>query len=249
MKQKSFFEIYAHEYDILTNAQQREIFHANEINTLIKIFQPKHVLDAGCATGLSAYLFAREDIKTIGLDRSRPMIKEASQKYDYLKPLLTFRCGNFERLPVSFHNKFDMVVCLANSISGVGSLKNLIDSLSNFNKVLIPGGTLVIQMLNYISIKDGEFLPIRVTRKDDIIYQRFSERQGKRLYLYVNRLDISKEPLKYEMFRHEFENFSPKEMIEALKRANFRSIKKYAELFLSKPFGKKSRDLVITAHK
>lgn len=128
-------------------------------------------------------------------------------------------------------------------------MNNLIKSLSNFNKVLKPEGTLVIQMLNYISINDGEFLPIKASRNNDIVYQRFSERRGKRLYIYVNRLDLSTNPLKYEMFRHEFENFNPKEIVTALKRAKFSGLKKYSDLYLKKKFRTKSRDLVITAHK
>ncbi|MFC1475270.1 class I SAM-dependent methyltransferase, partial [Candidatus Zixiibacteriota bacterium] len=226
-RQKSYFEVYAHEYDILTNAKDRKPYHYKEISTLVEKFKPKLVLDAGCATGISGFMLAQHNIKTIGIDRSKQMIQQATKNYGHLEPLLTFRYGNFEKLPKTMYNKFDMIVCLANSLSGVGSTKNLITSLYNFNKVLVPGGTLVIQLLNYISIKDGKFLPIRVTRKDNIIYQRFSERQGKRLYIYVNRLDISEDPPKYEMFRHEFENFNPKEIIEALKKTKFRSMKKY----------------------
>lgn len=247
-RQKSFFEIYAHEYDFLTNAPQRKVSHKKEIDALIKIFQPKSVLDAGCATGLTSTLFAESGIATKGVDRSRPMIKMAKENYGASENL-SFHAASFEKLPKSFYEKFDVVVCLANSISGVGSLHNLSNALKGFYNSLKPGGVLVLQMLNYISIVDGEFLPIRATKNDKIIYQRFSERRGKRLYIYVNRLDTSKDPIQFEMFRHEFENFTPAEVISILKRTQFRKIKKYADLFLSKKFGRLSRDLVLTALK
>lgn len=247
-KQKSFFEIYANEYDILTNAKQRKIAHRKEIDAIVSKFQPTSVLDAGCATGLAAMLFAVSGCSTVGIDRSRPMIKLAKSNYGNKKNL-KFQGASFEKLPKAMYQKFDLVVCLANSISGVGTLSNLYKSFQNFYKVLKPGGTIVLQMLNYISIKDGEILPIKATRSGDIVYQRYSERKGNRLYIYINRLDLSKKPLKYEMFRHEFDNFSPNEVAATLKKAKFSKIKKYNDLFIERPFSKTSKDLVLTATK
>lgn len=248
-KKKSFFEYYAHEYDILTDAKKREKKHSKEINSIIKTFHPRSVLDAGCATGLSSYLFAKQSIKTVGFDCSRPMLKIARQKYNSLAPLLTFKYGYFEKLPQSMYSKFDLVVCLANSIVGVGAMFHLQEALMKFYHVLKPGGNLIVQMLNYFSIVDEEILPIKATRNKNIIYQRFSERRGKKLYIYVNRIDLDSSPLKYEMFRHEFENFDVTEMVTGLKKAKFSKIQKYSDLFLKKTFTKTAHDLVLTARK
>lgn len=247
-EQKSFFETYAHEYDYLTDATKRKVSHKKEVDALIEKYNPQSVLDAGCATGLTAMLFAESDIPTKGIDNSRPMIKLAKQNYGD-KSNLTFQTASFEKLPKSLHNKFDLIVCLANAISGVGSLHNLSRSLKGFYQSLKPGGILVLQALNYISIVDGELLPIRATQHKNLYYQRFSERKGKSLYVYVNRLDVSTDPLKSEMFRHEFENFTPPELVASLKKTNFKKINKHSDLFLKKKFVKSSRDLVLTAVK
>lgn len=248
-RQKSFFDVYAHEYDIMTSADKRIHNHRLEVDKIIDKYSPSSVLDAGCATGLTSSLFAESGIITLGLDRSKAMIDIASKKYPGLENYLSFKSGQFEKLPQSMFNKFDLIVCLANSISGVGSLNNLFKAFTSFYKALKPGGSLVLQMLNYYSINDGEFFPVKAVRHGDIIYQRFSERQGKRLFIYVNRLDISGNKLEYEMFRHEFENFDVAEVVSTLKKSNFKTIKKFADLFMSKPFLRTSRDLVITAIK
>ena len=73
--------------------------------------------------------------------------------------------------------------------------------------------------------------------------------RSKRLYIYINRLDLGVEPLQFEMFRHEFENFTPSEVVATLKKSNFKKIKKFSDLFFQKKFGKTSRDLVLTATK
>lgn len=247
-KERSFFEEYAHEYDLLTNAKQRAKNHAKEVDAIIGKFKPTSVLDAGCATGLTSSLFAYKGIQTVGIDRSRQMIRLAKENYSHYDNL-RFQSSSFEKLPKSMYNKFDLIVCLANAISGVETLNNLYKSFMNFNKVLKSGGTLVLQLLNYTSMADGELNPIKATKNGNVIYQRFTERRGKRFYIYVNRLDISIEPPKFEMFRHGFDNFSSREIIDTLKKAHFNNISKSADLRFEKPFGKTSHDLVLTAQK
>ncbi|HVP07362.1 MAG TPA: hypothetical protein VMS71_05920, partial [Candidatus Acidoferrum sp.] len=74
MPKRSFFEIYANEYDWLTDAASREKNHERELAAIIERYRPTSVLDAGCATGLTAMLFARNGVRAVGLDRSKAML-------------------------------------------------------------------------------------------------------------------------------------------------------------------------------
>lgn len=244
-KQPSVFEKYAHEYDLITNAAQREKYHQKEIDTLIARFNPSSVLDAGCASGLTAMLFARRGVEAVGLDCSRRMIEVAREKYDSAKLPLSFRVGNFERLAKNMHSKFDLVVCLANSISGVSSVAGVRQTLRNFHAVLKPGGWLVLQMLNYASMKEGTLFPIRATANDGIIYERFSERRGKRLSVYVSRLDLKKSPQQFEVFRHDFDNYDLTFVHRSMAQVGFQRVSKFSDLYLKKRFARSSRDLVL----
>lgn len=248
-KDSSVFEKYAHEYDILTDVDRRVKHHQEEVAAIIGRFKPRSVLDAGCGTGLTAMLFAKQGVSAVGLDRSRPMLSEANRKYDRLHLPLKFRYGHFERLPKRLHGRFDLVACLANSITGVGSLSNLRKVLRSFSTVLKPGGRLVVQMLNYAAMKEGELCPIKATEANGIVYERFSERCGKTVALYVTRLDLNQQPPKLEVFRHEIDNFTAGQIDEGLKLAGFRNIHRYSNLMFTRRFSKKARDLVITAEK
>ncbi|MCX6835044.1 MAG: class I SAM-dependent methyltransferase, partial [candidate division Zixibacteria bacterium] len=189
MRAVSVFDKYAHEYDILTNAKAREKHHQEEVRALIDRFCPASVLAAGCATGLTAALCAREGAETVGLDRSRAMIPEARRKYDRAGLSLKFVLGSFERLPKNLVGRFDLVVCLANSIAGVGTIGNLSKSLSGFRRVLKPGGILVVQALNYQAVSESEILPVRATQQGKVGYLRYARRRGSRQELTVVRLD------------------------------------------------------------
>jgi ubiquinone/menaquinone biosynthesis C-methylase UbiE len=246
---ESAFEKYAHEYDWMTNASQRETYHSKEVEALIDRFQPRSVLDAGCATGLTARLFAERGVKAVGLDRSPAMLREARKKYGKLNLPLSFHRGEFARLPKALHGRFDLVVCLANAITGVDTLGNLLKAMKNFNRVLSPGGALVIQMLNYRAVKEGVFMPIRSTENNGVVYARYSERQGKTLFINLVRVDLNQNPPTTEPFRHSFDNFAPKEVTTAIREAGFRSLNRYNDLYLKDPFTAANRDFVVTALK
>ena len=243
----SVFEKYAHEYDLMTNARQREQSHDKEVAAIVSRFSPESVLDAGCATGLTSALFARRGIETVGMDRSQKMLTVARKKYESSGYPLRFQFGHFEKLPKTLFNKFDLVVSLANSISGVHTLKELYAAFSNFHKALIPGGSVVIQILNYTGWKENELRPIRVTDNDGLVHIRFSERQGRKFHVYVIRLDNRDAEPTFEVFRHYFDNFSATEVTRILREVGFKRIQKYADLKFSEKFGKTSRDLVVTA--
>ncbi|MBU0982573.1 MAG: class I SAM-dependent methyltransferase [candidate division Zixibacteria bacterium] len=242
---RSVFDVYAHEYDLITNAAAREAYHSKEVAAIVEKLAPSSVLDAGCATGLTSLLFARLGIPTTGLDRSRSIINIARDRYKDSPLPLTFRTGNFERLPKSLHNKFDLVVCLANAISGVGTRANLRKALKGFYDVLRPGGHLLVQALNYAAIKDGAIMPIKATRNGDIVYLRYSRRRGKAFELYVIRLDLSNESISFEPFCAEFDNFTVDEITSAVRATGFDDIRKTSDLYLKRRFGTRSRDLVL----
>jgi len=247
VKTQSVFEKYAHEYDILTNAKAREKTHREEVRALIDRFHPGRVLDAGCAVGLTASLFAEQGVEAVGLDCSRSMIAEARTKYAGTGLPLSFRTGRFERLPHSLDGRFDLVVCLANSISGVGTAANLKLGFAGFYRMLRQGGALVLQSLNLSSLKDGEVLPVKATQEGRIGYLRFARRRNNLYELTVVRVDMSASPLQFEVFSHEFDSFSVDQMEATLRRSGFRRIRRYGDLSMSKPFRTKSRDIVLVS--
>lgn len=242
----SVFELYAHEYDLITNAAEREHYHQKEVDELIARFRPDRVLDAGCASGLTAMLFARRGVAAVGLDKSRRMIEVARDKFKLVDLPLEFCRGEFERLPKKMHRSFDLVVCLANSVSGVAGRVALRRTLKNFRAALAPGGHLVVQMLNYAAVKEGRLFPIRATENNGIVYQRFSERRGRRMFVYVTRLDLNEKPPRYEIFRHEFDNYDVDIMNGLYSQSGFIDVRKFSDLYLRKRFSRRtSRDLVI----
>ena len=249
MTKESVFDKYAHEYDLITNAGARLKPHGREVDVLIERYQPTTVLDAGCANGLTSFLFARRGIEVVGLDRSRAMIAEAKKKYAGKRLLMSFLYGNFERLPKVMDEQFDLIVCLANAVAGLGTVVKLREALTNFKRVLKPGGSLVIQALNYEAVKEGEVFPVKATQKGKIGYLRYVRRRAREMELTLVRLDMSTRPFGFEVFSHPFESFLPSVLADTARSAGFGSLRKYGNLILEAPFRRSSRDFILLARK
>lgn len=244
---KSFFEVYAHEYDLLTNAETRRVSHAREVEAIIERTSPHQVLDAGCATGLTARLFAERGIEAVGIDRSREMIKQARSGAQSSGPPLSFITGEFEKLPRELDGQFDLIVCLANAIVGVETAAGLRKALRGFHRLLKPGGNLVIQMLNYLAVKEGVLRPIKASRHGDLVYERFNERRGRKVTMYVTRADFGTQPAGLEVFRTDMDSFDIDLMIDEVQHAQFKRPRRFGNLMMTKRFSKNSPDLVLLA--
>lgn len=242
---RSFFEEYANEYDLLTNAEVRRENHGREVEAIIERTHPHRVLDAGCATGLTARLFAERGVEAVGLDRSREMIAEARKNAQSSGPPLTFTTGEFEKLPQGIDGQFDLVVCLANAIGGVGTASGLRKALRGFYQTLKPGGYLVIQMLNYLAVEEGVLRPIKASRHGDLVYERFNERAGRKVTMYVTRADFSRKPAGLDIFRTVMDSFDIDVMVDEIERAGFNRPKRFGNLLMTRRFSKGSPDLVL----
>lgn len=249
LTEPSSFDKYAHEYDQLTNASAREKYHSKEVQSLIDDFAPSFVIDAGCGAGLTSMLLAKTGVKTVGLDRETKMIATSRKKYDKLNFPLKFMRGSFEAPPKSLSGKADLLICLANGVSGLGTVANLKRGLKGFYRCLKPGGVVLIQMLNYGSIPEGRIMPIRATEADGIIYLRYARRIGRRYSLHIVRVDNSKQPPTFEPFCHDFDNFSPTELVRTARQVGFERLGRFADIERKRKFDRSARDLVLVGRK
>ena len=101
------------------------------------------VLDAGCGTGNYAIALAREGFSVIGTDFATGMLTKARQKTtEDLSGRLTFKRADLNT-PLEFDDaRFDHLI----SISVLQAVTNPAFTLSEFHRVLKPGGTLLLSL-------------------------------------------------------------------------------------------------------
>jgi len=143
----------------------------------------KAVLDVCCGTGKHAGLLSAAGFEVTGVDISPEMLVEARRK----NPHLTFVEGDMRRL--SLNQRYDVVLCLFNSILYNTSVKDMRRTMAGFCRLLKPGG------LGIFDVVDKNIgIHSRCSRfeyGDDEVKIRFSPQWKYSPGMKTLRLDIS----------------------------------------------------------
>jgi len=105
------------------------------------------ILDAGCGNGRLFEFFKDKKINYSGLDSSNSLIQIATKTY----PTANFQTGDITTLPFS-DNKFNTIFCIA-TLHHIPSKKLRRQAISEFYRVLTPGGYLVMTNWNLLNTK------------------------------------------------------------------------------------------------
>ncbi|MDO7787978.1 class I SAM-dependent methyltransferase [Desulforamulus aquiferis] len=208
------------------------------------------VLDLACGTGAYALEFARWGLNVVGLDYEPDMIRLAREKSRKEGLHVDFITGDMRRLE-DLEGKFDAVVCIGNSLVHLLNDKDLLKALSQMKERLYPGGTLIIQTVNYDRILKANItqLPDIVNKKAGIIFTRQYEFRPDGLIDFKTalikngsngsqeNLDIGQVPLR---------PLVKKELEAMLREVGFVDIQVYGD-FSRKPHGWDSQSTVIQA--
>jgi SAM-dependent methyltransferase len=142
-----------------------------------KLFQDHNimtVLDCACGPGRHAIMLAKSGVSVTGIDMDPGMIEQAEKNASETVRGVTFQVAGFNDLASVFRKeRFDMVMCVGNSLSQLPGLQQVEHALWNMSAVCRNGGMLVIHILNYCSLLKQELVvkPLRVEKaKDGYVY-------------------------------------------------------------------------------
>lgn len=143
------FDNIANRYDLLNSLLSLGIHKGwrKKCIQLLMPFQPKVILDVATGTGDFAIACAPlNPQKIVGVDISEGMMQFGREKLKELKldKLITLEYGNAETIEYP-DNTFDAIVVGF----GVRNFQNLEKGLANLNRVLKPGGKMVILEFSY----------------------------------------------------------------------------------------------------
>lgn len=129
----------------------RDVFNEFEADVARFCFEgfSGSVLDAGCGTGEilihALRLYPESDFRYVGLDFSENILRRAFGRTE-LKPKASFFQGSVTNLPYR-DETFDRVIC-SGVVTYLGSGYEIARLLSECNRVLKPGGVLIIDCFN-----------------------------------------------------------------------------------------------------
>jgi SAM-dependent methyltransferase len=107
------------------------------------------VLDASCGTGINAAVLARRGFDVWATDGSEAMIEQAAARFRREQLAIPVRRCLWADLPRTLAERFDVVVCVGNSLVHAAGRDAMVEALAGLKKMARPGGHVVIDSRNW----------------------------------------------------------------------------------------------------
>lgn len=137
--------------------------------------ETQSALDVACGTGQYTLAFGSWGLYAAGIDIDRRMIAEARKKQQQSNiSNVSFVAGDMRNLNRHF-SPTGSVFCIGNSLAALTSVEDVQKTLQEMNEILLPGGFIVIQLVNFdrylaegtllFPVIEREDPPLRLERK------------------------------------------------------------------------------------
>lgn len=115
--------------------------------------QALDILDAACGTGMHAVALAQLGHHLSGADLVPEMVEMSRLNAQAAGVSIELKTAGFGELERTFgKQRFDLLLCLGNSLPHILSLEELTSALKDFAACLRPGGMLLIQNRNFDAV-------------------------------------------------------------------------------------------------
>jgi SAM-dependent methyltransferase len=133
--------------DALVNG--RAINHPATARLLQRISRTSLVLDAACGTGVDAAVLARRGFAVWAADGSDGMAEAAAARFQRERLAIPVVCSTWADLPAATSERFDVVVCIGNSLVHAAGQDAMVKALTGLRRMARPGGHVVIDSRNW----------------------------------------------------------------------------------------------------
>jgi glycine/sarcosine N-methyltransferase len=107
------------------------------------------VLDCACGIGIDALALAQRGFTVTATDGSSSMVARAKERLAASPSEVSVLQSLWQDLPAKLTDRFDLAICLGNSLVHAGSLPAMAESLEGIRGVLKPEGKIVISSRNW----------------------------------------------------------------------------------------------------
>jgi len=223
----------------------------SSVESRIKWFEPllndkmKKAADLGCGSGSDTIALSKLGLEVTGFDVSEGMIEQARKNAAEYKVHPEFKVSYIENISSEYYNTFDLVTSQGNTFANIPNNK-LAAIVEKIKKIIIPGGMLVLQILNYPLILETKERIINIKKAGKFTYIRFYD-------FYPDHLDFN--ILKFETEHPESRDIitttiyphMPLTITNHLRECGFSNIRLFGSQKLEEFEKGKSKDVIIIA--
>jgi len=242
-----FYDDISGNYDQMFNFEKDLDSAENFIAKLKEQFDFDTALDIGCGTGSYTLALARSSAEAIGMDLSSSMINEAKKNSLAYGLNIHFINSGMNEMLSNVNGKFDLIMCMGNTLPHLLHKKDLCSMLSACRQLLNPGGHLVLNLLNYDRILDAKERIVGITRSENHEFIRFYDFQKPYVCFNLLEIDWSEGTPSHKILSTKLYPYTHLEVESALLKNNFKDLKIYAGSGFKKYKVEKSKSITLIA--
>ena len=243
-----FYDQIADSYDEMTKLGSRLDSISKFVRQIKDRYNLDSAIDVACGTGRHAVTMSQMGIRATGADMSAAMLQKARALAKQAGAQTQWINCPMQELSQHVNEKFDIVLCLGNSLPHILSQDDLDRTISGFAKVLQPGGVLLIQLLNYHHILKQKDRIVAVTRNENREFIRFYDFLPELIQFNLLQIDWQGQQPKHTLSSTTLFPYTTDILQGALQRHNFSTVNTYADLDFNSFDRNKSSNLVIEAY-
>ena len=213
---------------------------------LIQSTSSKTILELGCGTGTVAVGLAMSGFDIIGVDYSPEMLKAARKKAKENKTKVRFIQADITEASLKLNKKFDIILCLGNTLALIANHTMLNRFLANCQRHLNSGGYVIFQQLNYDRILKEKPATFAIDVDRDIFRFKQNRYFKNHIQSVVTIVDSSVIPPAQDITMFRVKPWTKVELTNSVKIAGFKKILFYGD-YARNTFSLKSKDLIVFA--
>jgi SAM-dependent methyltransferase len=188
LKDKKFYDLLSSDFDLMVSWEKRLKNEGPFFKKLFEENKVKKILDLACGTGHHSIFFAKSGYQVTGVDLSEKMLQIARKNAKSVSGVRFVKAGFLDVYP-KLKDKFDVVICLGNSLPHLLRKKDLKKTLQNIYNLLNPGGVFILQNRNYDKI---------LKKKIRFMAPNITEKEGEKI-VFFRALDFLKDKLVFNL--------------------------------------------------
>ncbi len=244
---EAFYDQLAPDYDAMTTFEKRFVQEGPFFRLLVRRYGITSAVDAGCGTGFHSIVLASLGVSVTAVDISARMLSELAHHMTGLGRDIRTVQAHFADLPARLTGQFGAVFCMGNTLAHLHTKEDLRGAVQAFARLLVPGGILFAQVLNYdrILAERPETQSVRETPRGTFI----------RSYEYLGdtiRFTIRKRPPGTGDERVQSVELRPllfDDFASQLRDTGFDEVHAYGSIAMEPFDPAASKDLVVLAHR
>jgi glycine/sarcosine N-methyltransferase len=217
--------------------------------TFMERYSAKSVLDCACGTGVHTEIIAREGFHIVGSDASNAMLEVARSKLSAVGLAVDLYKSSWRDLPEVVPDKYDVVICMGNSLPLEPDGESVVASLKGMFSMLNEGGALLISNAN-ADRQIAEKVGIEVVEPEPECFlldvRDFTAEKTTRRFFFIDA--VGDEPsMRY--FKFELMNLTAEKMELLLRLAGIEKFMFYGEKDFTPYSRYESERLILVAEK